>query len=126
MVKAKTKKKKAACPPGVTVPIKSVTKNGFTVPQTLIKEWKSNFPTEFRLMVRRCIAQRTLTPKTVNKRPSVYDVQLNEKVEVVEGDLQCGSCKSKKIQREEMQTRSGDESATVFCRCTECAKRWKM
>lgn len=125
MVKQK-KKKASSRTKKITVPVKAVTRNGFTVPKKIIKEWKQNFPTEFRLMIRRSITQKTLTPRKINTRTSVYDVQLNEKVNVVEGDLQCGSCKSKKIQREEMQTRSGDESATVFCRCTECGKRWKM
>lgn len=123
-VKGKSKKK-----PGnkkIVVPVKAVTKDGFTIPKSLIQKWKRQYPNEFRLMVRRSILQKTLTPKTIKKRSSIYNIQLNQKVDVVEGDLQCGSCRSKKIQREEMQTRSGDESATVFCRCTECGKRWKM
>lgn len=119
----KNPKKKVLAKP---LPVKSVTKHGFTVPEELIKVWKKLYPNKYRLMVRKSLFQKTLTPNKTTKRSSLYNVQLNQKVEVVEGDLQCGSCKSKKIQREEMQTRSGDESATVFCRCTQCGKRWKM
>lgn len=46
--------------------------------------------------------------------------------EVIEGDISCPYCKSRKIIRKEMQTRSADESATVFCQCFDCKKRFKF
>jgi DNA-directed RNA polymerase subunit M/transcription elongation factor TFIIS len=45
---------------------------------------------------------------------------------MVDGDITCPKCKGKKIHRIEKQTRSADESATVFCYCSECGKRWKF
>tara|TARA_B110000008_G_C16958168_1_gene559023 strand:- start:275 stop:619 length:345 start_codon:yes stop_codon:yes gene_type:complete len=45
---------------------------------------------------------------------------------MVDGDITCPKCHSKKIHRIEKQTRSADESATVFCYCSECGKRWKF
>jgi len=45
---------------------------------------------------------------------------------MVDGDITCPKCKSKKIHRIEKQTRSADEAATVFCYCSNCGKRWKF
>lgn len=51
---------------------------------------------------------------------------IQNKQVVVDGDIECPKCHSKKILREEKQTRSCDESQTVFCHCTSCGKRWKF
>ena len=40
--------------------------------------------------------------------------------------FQCSRCKSKKVYHYQMQTRSADESMTVYCTCTECKKVWKI
>ncbi len=45
---------------------------------------------------------------------------------MVDGDITCPKCHGKKVHRIEKQTRSADESATVFCYCSECGKRWKF
>jgi len=48
------------------------------------------------------------------------------KPEVVErDDIQC-RCGSRKIQTAVVQTRGGDEPATVFARCVACNARWKF
>lgn len=52
--------------------------------------------------------------------------QMDAEEVMFEGDLTCPKCKGKKIHRIEKQTRSADESATVFCYCSECGKRWKF
>ena len=46
--------------------------------------------------------------------------------EIEDGLLQCGRCKSRKVKYHEMQTRSADEPATLFCHCTKCNNRWRM
>lgn len=38
---------------------------------------------------------------------------------------QCKKCKSRKISKEEKQTRSGDEPMTSFFKCIECGAGWK-
>jgi len=38
----------------------------------------------------------------------------------------CKTCKSNEIYMYELQTRSCDESATIFCQCVKCGTRWKM
>jgi len=38
---------------------------------------------------------------------------------------QCRKCKSKKISKEEKQTRSGDEPMTSFFKCIDCGAGWK-
>lgn len=52
--------------------------------------------------------------------------QMQEDDIMVDGDITCPKCKGKKVHRIEKQTRSADESATVFCYCSECGKRWKF
>jgi len=49
-----------------------------------------------------------------------------EEEEMVDGDITCPKCHCKKVHRIEKQTRSADESATVFCYCSQCGKRWKF
>tara|TARA_Y100000591_G_C21742255_1_gene650006 strand:+ start:524 stop:940 length:417 start_codon:yes stop_codon:yes gene_type:complete len=46
--------------------------------------------------------------------------------EIEEGVLECGKCGSKKTYSYTKQTRSGDESTTVFAVCCKCNNRWKM
>lgn len=46
--------------------------------------------------------------------------------EIEEGVLECGKCGSKKTYSYTKQTRSGDESTTVFAICCKCNNSWKM
>ena len=46
--------------------------------------------------------------------------------EIEEGVLECGKCGSKKTYSYTKQTRSGDESTTVFAICCNCNSKWKM
>ncbi len=39
--------------------------------------------------------------------------------------IKCGKCKNNKISYYELQTRSGDESMTVYYNCIVCGNRWK-
>ena len=39
--------------------------------------------------------------------------------------IRCGKCKKNKISYYELQTRSGDESMTIFHSCLSCGHRWK-
>jgi DNA-directed RNA polymerase subunit M/transcription elongation factor TFIIS len=45
--------------------------------------------------------------------------------EIEEGVLECGKCGSKKTYSYTKQTRSGDESTTVFAVCCNCNNKWK-
>ena len=40
--------------------------------------------------------------------------------------FKCGKCKSRQCVYREMQTRSADESATIFVRCCNCGATWKI
>lgn len=42
-----------------------------------------------------------------------------------EGVLECNRCNSKKTMSYQRQTRSADEGATTFARCTECNHNWR-
>ena len=39
--------------------------------------------------------------------------------------LRCRHCKSTDVTFTQKQTRSADESMTLFCRCAECGKAWR-
>ena len=73
------------------------------------------------------VVRKVLKGTSVDEALEIKPLLEKQKVyEVTEGDLTCPSCKSRKIIRKEMQTRSADESATVFCQCFDCKKRFKF
>ena len=39
--------------------------------------------------------------------------------------IKCGKCKKNKISYQELQTRSGDESMTIFFTCLTCGNKWR-
>ena len=83
--------------------------------------WKKTNSANYAYIVRKVYKGSTLSKALEIKGPEEQQV-----FEVAEGDLTCPKCKSKKIIRKEMQTRSADESATVFCECFDCKKRFKF
>lgn len=78
---------------------------------------------KYPLIVRRMIGGMSVQEALIELEP--MEKKQAEQV-VAEGELQCPKCKSKRIHRQELQTRSADESATVFCCCSICGKRWKF
>lgn len=46
-------------------------------------------------------------------------------VEWAKSNIRCINCKQLTVNFFEKQTRSGDESATIFYQCQECGKRWR-
>lgn len=55
-----------------------------------------------------------------------HDAFLVKPFEVEEGVLVCGKCNSNKTISYTKQTRSGDESTTVFATCYDCNNVWKI
>jgi DNA-directed RNA polymerase subunit M/transcription elongation factor TFIIS len=51
---------------------------------------------------------------------------ITPKVESSTGLFYCGKCKSYNTMHWELQTRSSDESATIYVQCLDCMKRWKI
>ena len=52
-----------------------------------------------------------------------YDALNDRQFEAI---VRCYRCKSGEVRWEEKQTRSADESATIYCICTNCKLRWVM
>lgn len=48
----------------------------------------------------------------------------NTKLEVVDGIFVCSKCGSKKVMSFSKQTKSGDESLSVFAMCSICKNKW--
>ena len=78
---------------------------------------------KYPIVIRRLCSGITLDEAIAELEPIEHK---QEEEIMVEGSLQCPKCKGRKIHRIEKQTRSADESATVFCYCSECGKRWKF
>lgn len=54
-----------------------------------------------------------------------HDKYLDHPFELSEGISECRKCGNKKVYMFAMQTRSGDEATTTFCRCQNCLASWK-
>jgi len=64
--------------------------------------------------------------EALDRRQKEYDDFLINPPTVEEGVIECHSCGSKKTFSFSKQTRRADESATVFVRCSNCGKTFKM
>lgn len=96
----------------------------YPITPEIIEEFKLKFPVNYALELRRYARWGGTKPF---QECSLYRINDGgEVMETVEGDMQCGKCKSKRVKKQEVQTRSADESATVFCYCTSCGHRWKI
>jgi DNA-directed RNA polymerase subunit M/transcription elongation factor TFIIS len=62
----------------------------------------------------------------LNRDITIEKIKENEEDEfVVEGEITCRKCGSKKVTKSELQTRGMDESTTSFYKCVKCKSRWK-
>ena len=87
---------------------------------TAIEQEAWKYQDKYALLIRRIVSGMSVEEALIDLEP----IEKEEAEEIVaEGDLQCGKCKSKRIHRVEKQTRSADESATVFCHCSVCGHR---
>ena len=60
------------------------------------------------------VVRKVYKGSTLKQALHIEGPETEEIFDVAEGDQVCPKCKSRKIIRKEMQTRSADESATVF------------
>ena len=60
------------------------------------------------------------------KKVDEHDSFLVKPFEVEEGVLECGKCNSNKTLSYTKQTRSGDESTSVFAVCYNCNNKWRI
>ena len=49
---------------------------------------------------------------------------ISRKDRVAEGGLEC-KCGSKRVESNQVQTRSRDKGMSIFAKCSVCGKRWK-
>ena len=71
--------------------------------------------------------ESTLYSEFKNEEMLRYDrIEKPEHLNIEEGVLECSGCKCKRIHTYSQQTRSADESTTIFCTCIKCGNKWKM
>ena len=70
--------------------------------------------------------KNTMEYKDFRSKIEEHDGFLVKPFEVDEGVLECGKCGSNKTISYTKQTRSGDESTSVFALCYHCNNKWKM
>lgn len=63
---------------------------------------------------------------TVQEKLDEHDSFIVHPFEVVEGINKCNRCQSMKTYSYSKQTRSSDESTTVFCTCAICGLSWTI
>ena len=86
----------------------------------------SMYPRLIRLLLKHVKWSFKKAHDELTKDVSVERQKENEDDKYVEeGEVTCGRCKSKRVRKMELQTRSSDESATTFYKCVNCKKRWK-
>ena len=62
----------------------------------------------------------------VEKKLKLEDTIVNNKEEANTDQFKCPACKSRRIYISQLQTRSADEAMTLFLRCLDCSKNWKI
>ena len=65
---------------------------------------------------------KDMIERKIRRDESKYSTNLEASTDM----FKCRKCKSKKCTYYELQTRSADESATIFVSCLNCGKNWKM
>jgi transcription elongation factor S-II len=64
---------------------------------------------------------RVLIEQKIKRDASKYKSNIEASTDI----YTCKKCKSKKCTYYELQTRSADESATIFVTCLNCGKNWR-
>lgn len=63
----------------------------------------------------------SIIEKHNRKLKEAYEIKLVSMTD----SIKCGKCKNNKISYQELQTRSGDESMTIFFTCITCGHKWR-
>jgi len=90
------------------------------------KYGKAAHPRLIRLLLRHKDITVANAYQILAKDITIDKIKENEEDQyVVEGEVTCRKCSSKKVMKQELQTRGMDESTTTFYRCVKCKSRWK-
>ena len=101
-------------------------KNARKLEKLAWKYGKSVHPRLIRLLLQHKDITVANAYQILAKDITIDKIKENEQDQyVVEGEVTCRKCKSKKVMKQELQTRGMDESTTTFYRCVKCKSRWK-
>ena len=92
--------------------IKRITDENIDITQLPSMSFQEIFPEHWKKMM----------DEKYKKEKILYE----EKQEAMTDQYKCGRCKSRKCTYYELQTRSADESMTIFITCINCGNRWKQ
>ena len=67
-----------------------------------------------------------LNPEKYEKITKKKELEEQNKNQASTDIYKCSKCKKNRCKTEEMQTRAGDEPATVFVECLECGNKWRL
>ena len=70
-------------------------------------------------------AESTVLKETAQHEEKKFEVVDTEATINTVVDAECPKCKNRKAENWEVQTRSADEPATRFFKCTECKHTWR-
>ena len=94
--------------------------------KSIWKYGKSTYPRVVRLLLQKPNISSVKALEILNRDITIDKIIENEEDQyVVEGEVTCRKCGSKKVTKQELQTRGSDESTTTFYRCVKCKSRWK-
>lgn len=75
------------------------------------------------------MSREYLFPERWRQIQETEDKRLQSAYEITQtamsDQITCGKCKKKKVSYYELQTRSGDEAATIYYTCLVCGNKWK-
>ena len=110
----------------------------------IVSSMKNNNILHFASIFRKCIAVKPDISKKVLKKVLIshlkhlgewrfysrfvskeHDEYCGYNIDIEEGAIECGRCKSKKTISCCAQTRSADEGMTTYIKCAECNNIWK-
>lgn len=100
--------------------------NARKLEKSIWKYGKAAHPRLIRLLLKNKDITVKQAYQILSKDITIDKIKENEEDQyVVEGEVTCRKCKSKKVMKQELQTRGMDESTTTFYRCVKCKSRWK-
>ena len=105
---------------GISIP------NAKKLEKQIYKYGKCIHPRLIRMMLKNKDITIETAYKILSKDITIEQIKENEEEQyIVDGEVSCRKCKSRRVMKQELQTRGMDEATTTFYKCVNCKSRWK-